>query len=170
MPCQRLPDGGILCTGNKPVSVEYCGKTYRFEWTAASGWCPVNKDGGGRLSSVPSKVWKKFEKMKEFKKQCTKAKDSDAVEYTGLSVRECTGLLKSVQEGISCNWLSDYPLVIAEGGVSSIDRAIHVMNKQEIEIKRLREENVQLQEKLVQADIDLELLSQQIADKQEMIQ
>lgn len=67
MPCQRLPDGGFLCIGNEPVSVEYRGKTYRFEWTAASGWCPVNKDSSGRSSPVPLGVWDEFEKMEEFK-------------------------------------------------------------------------------------------------------
>lgn len=68
MPCYRLPDGGFLCVGNEPVKVKYRDKTYLFEWTAASGWCPVNQDGSGRETPVPNGAWAKFEKMDEFKR------------------------------------------------------------------------------------------------------
>lgn len=61
MPCIpfRGPGGRInwLCVGNEPVALEHNGRTYRFEFTAASGWCPVNRDGSIRLSPVPQAVW-----------------------------------------------------------------------------------------------------------------
>jgi len=56
MPCIPIRDG-FLCVGNDPVSVEYPGRTYRFEWTAAAGWMPVNLDGSQRLSPVPKGAW-----------------------------------------------------------------------------------------------------------------
>jgi len=51
----------FLCIGNAPVAIMYQGQTYRFEWTASSGWIPVNKDGSERLSPVPTGAWKKIE-------------------------------------------------------------------------------------------------------------
>ena len=59
MPCASIKDG-ILCTGNKPLSIRYKKVIYSFEWTAASGWCPVNLDGSGRLTSVPNAAWDQF--------------------------------------------------------------------------------------------------------------
>lgn len=59
MPCTPIKDG-ILCTGNRPLSIRYKKKRYSFEWTAASGWCPVNPDGSGRVSPVPKAAWDKF--------------------------------------------------------------------------------------------------------------
>lgn len=59
MPCIPLPNG-FLCVGNEPLSIEYRGKVYLFEWTAASGWCPVNLDGSGRLTRVPNGAWDVF--------------------------------------------------------------------------------------------------------------
>lgn len=59
MPCTPIKDG-ILCTGNKPLSITFKGNLFSFEWTAASGWCPVNPDGSGRLSPVPNGAWDKF--------------------------------------------------------------------------------------------------------------
>ena len=58
MPCIRISNG-FLCLANEPVTV---GK-YQFEWTASSGWVPVNKDGSGRLSPVPDRVWAEVEKL-----------------------------------------------------------------------------------------------------------
>ena len=59
MPCTPIKDG-ILCTGNRPLSITFRKKLYSFEWTAASGWCPVNQDGSGRLQPVPNGAWDKF--------------------------------------------------------------------------------------------------------------
>lgn len=59
MPCTPIKDG-ILCTGNKPLTIKFKGKLFSFEWTAASGWCPVNQDGSGRLQPVPNGAWDKF--------------------------------------------------------------------------------------------------------------
>ncbi|KKM88750.1 hypothetical protein LCGC14_1255580 [marine sediment metagenome] len=59
MPCTPIKDG-ILCTGNRPFSIKHKGKIFSFEWTAASGWCPVNSDGSERLSPVPAGAWDKF--------------------------------------------------------------------------------------------------------------
>lgn len=59
MPCIPIKDG-ILCIGNAPLTIEYHNKIYSFEWTAASGWCPVNLDGSGRLSPVPKGAWDAF--------------------------------------------------------------------------------------------------------------
>ncbi len=59
MPCIPI-ENGILCTGNEPLSVKYKKVRYLFEWTAASGWCPVNLDGSQRLRPVPSAAWDKF--------------------------------------------------------------------------------------------------------------
>lgn len=59
MPCKPFK-GGFLCAGNKPLSITHRGRTYLFEWTVASGWCPVNADGSGRLSPVPNVVWNLF--------------------------------------------------------------------------------------------------------------
>ena len=58
MPCVRIPYG-VVCIANEPVIVG----AYRFEWTASSGWVPVNKDGSGRLSPVPAHVWEEVEKL-----------------------------------------------------------------------------------------------------------
>lgn len=74
MPCLPLsvPTGkgkrrriGFVCIGNEPVEVEFAGRKYRFEWTAASGWVPVNLDGSGRLSGVPSGAWRAIERVKQ---------------------------------------------------------------------------------------------------------
>ena len=59
MPCTSIK-GGILCTGNIPLSIKFRGKLFSFEWTAASGWCPVNLDGSERLQPVPRGAWDKF--------------------------------------------------------------------------------------------------------------
>ncbi len=59
MSCIPIEDG-ILCTGNKPLSIRYKGDIYSFEWTAASGWSPVNLDGSERLSHVLIGAWNKF--------------------------------------------------------------------------------------------------------------
>lgn len=48
---------GFLCVGNEPVVIYYRNTTYRFEWTASSGWIPVNRDGSERLSPVPVGAW-----------------------------------------------------------------------------------------------------------------
>lgn len=64
MPCIRIGKGrhrGILCFGNDPIAFRHNGQTFRFEWTEASGWCAVNKDGSGRLSPVPDVVWDRLE-------------------------------------------------------------------------------------------------------------
>ena len=67
MPCTPLMKGkkraGFLCVGNDPVEVKHGSETYRFEWTSASGWCPVNKDCSERLSPVPKAVWAKVDKL-----------------------------------------------------------------------------------------------------------
>ncbi len=60
MPCIPLKKG-VLCVGNEPVSVVYRARTYRFEWTSACGWVPVNKDGGERLTPVPVGAWEALE-------------------------------------------------------------------------------------------------------------
>jgi hypothetical protein len=60
MPCIPFREHGhtsFLCVGNDPVSVTYRGRTYRFEWTSASGWIPVNKDSSERLTPVPAGAW-----------------------------------------------------------------------------------------------------------------
>lgn len=61
MPCLPIPSGfrryGILCVGNEPVSVEFKGRTYQFEWTHWCGWAAVNRDGSERLSPVPKGAW-----------------------------------------------------------------------------------------------------------------
>ena len=59
MPCIPIEDG-ILCTANRPLSIRFKKKLYSFEWTAASGWCPVNQDGTQRLQPVPNGAWDKF--------------------------------------------------------------------------------------------------------------
>jgi hypothetical protein len=60
MPCRSLFDRGkrvgFVCMGNEPVEITHHGKRYLFEWTAASGWVAVNKDGSERLSRVPKAV------------------------------------------------------------------------------------------------------------------
>lgn len=66
MPCIKIPRGygmpyGFVCVPNDPVAVEYGGKTYRFEWTEASGWIPLNRDGSQRLTPVPRGAWKALE-------------------------------------------------------------------------------------------------------------
>ncbi len=58
---------GFLCVGNDPVAVKHRGRTYLFEWTAASGWMAVNKNGSERLSRVPNVVW---DKVSELRKRC----------------------------------------------------------------------------------------------------
>ncbi len=68
MPCipitnKRRRVVGFLCVGNEPVPVEHSGRIYLFEWTAASGYCAVNKDGSERLSRVPNVVWDKVSKL-----------------------------------------------------------------------------------------------------------
>ena len=66
MPCIPIKTGrrtGFVCLGNEPVEVHYKGCCYRFEWTAASGWVPVNRDGSRRISAVPKAAWSKVEKM-----------------------------------------------------------------------------------------------------------
>ena len=61
MPCIPIIEGrrrvGFLCVGNEPVQIKYSGKTFYFEWTAASGWLAVNRDGSERLTRVPNGVW-----------------------------------------------------------------------------------------------------------------
>ena len=59
MPCTPIKDG-ILCTGNRPLSITFRKKLYSFEWTAASGWCPVNQDSSERRQPVPNGAWDKF--------------------------------------------------------------------------------------------------------------
>ena len=64
MPCIRIGKGhdrGIVCFGNEPIAFKHNGQTFCFEWTAASGWCPMNKDGTQRLSRVPMAVWDKLD-------------------------------------------------------------------------------------------------------------
>lgn len=56
MPCIPLKNG-FVCVGNEPVAVKHNGRTYYVEWTAASGWVPVNRDGSERLSPLPKAVW-----------------------------------------------------------------------------------------------------------------
>ena len=67
MPCIPLVNHrkrviGYVCMGNEPVSVEYHGKVYRFEWTGACGWMPVNLDGSQRLTPMPKGAWEKLER------------------------------------------------------------------------------------------------------------
>lgn len=62
MPCYRIP-GGYLCVGNEPVEIKHNGRAYLFEWTSASGWVAVNKDGSERLSRVPKAVSDKVDKL-----------------------------------------------------------------------------------------------------------
>ena len=50
---------GILCVGREPVKVG----RYQFEWTAACGWMPVNKDGSERLAPVPDHIWDEVAKL-----------------------------------------------------------------------------------------------------------
>ena len=52
MPCIPIKDGTV-CVPNEPLSIVFQRRTYRFEWTAASGWCLVNADGSERLKDVP---------------------------------------------------------------------------------------------------------------------
>ncbi len=54
---------GFLCVGSEPVAVEYRRRTYLLEWTAASGYCPVNRDGTGRESPPPKAVWDLVDKL-----------------------------------------------------------------------------------------------------------
>ena len=73
-PCLPLHDGrghrvGSLCVGNEPVSVTFNGRTYRFEWTAACGWIPVNQNGSERLSGVPDGAWDALEATEEAKER-----------------------------------------------------------------------------------------------------
>ena len=72
MPClpilERMSTGklrrvGFVCVPNEPVAVEFNGRTYRFVWTAASGWIAVNLDGSGRLSRVPIGAWEAIERV-----------------------------------------------------------------------------------------------------------
>lgn len=63
MTCIRIGKRDFLCVGNEPVSVKFNGTAYLFEWTAASGWMPVNKDGSERLSPVPKGAWDEIEKI-----------------------------------------------------------------------------------------------------------
>lgn len=67
MPCLPLMQGqkhvGYVCVGNEPVSVEYRGKAYLFEWHAFCGWLACNKDGSERLSPVPKAVWEKLDEL-----------------------------------------------------------------------------------------------------------
>ena len=59
MPCTPIKDG-ILCTANRPLSIKFKGKLFSFEWTACSGWCPVNQDGTERRQPVPNGAWANF--------------------------------------------------------------------------------------------------------------
>ena len=64
MPCIPFREHGrtsFVCIGNEPVAITYRGRVYRFEWTAASGWIAVNKDGSERLSPVPAGAWTELE-------------------------------------------------------------------------------------------------------------
>ena len=71
MPCLPIIDRrksgkccvGYLCIGNEPVEIQHNGKKYLFEWTAASGWIAVNKDGSERLSRTPNTVWEMLAKV-----------------------------------------------------------------------------------------------------------
>lgn len=56
---------GFVCVGNDPVAVQHNGRTYQFEWTAASGWIAVNKDGSQRLAAVPDGAWDMLEATEE---------------------------------------------------------------------------------------------------------
>ena len=68
MPCIPIRHG-FLCVGNDPVEVEYRGKTYRFEWTGACGWMPVNKDRSQRMSPVPNGAWDKLQAQESGKEE-----------------------------------------------------------------------------------------------------
>ena len=62
MPCRPIGKPGKLiegfvCYGNEPVKINDGGHVYRFEWTASSGWMPVNEDGSQRLTRVPNGAW-----------------------------------------------------------------------------------------------------------------
>jgi len=60
MPCLPMSGGGFICTRNEPVEIKHENRTYRFEWTASSGWMPVNKNGQFRRSPIPLSVWDKL--------------------------------------------------------------------------------------------------------------
>lgn len=67
MPCREITDRrgkrtGFICFRNEPVSIKHFNRVYRFEWTASSGWVPVNKDGSGRLTLVPDVIWNELKK------------------------------------------------------------------------------------------------------------
>lgn len=72
--------------------------------------------------------------------------------------------------------LSDHPLVMAEKGFPAVERAIRVMDKQKVEIERLREGFIQVIDFLLgetkrfrgeldQMDDSLKLLKQQFIDE-----
>jgi len=65
MPCHHVDKNTFLCTGNEPVSIEYNGRTYLFEWNAGCGWLPVNQDGNQRLAPVPDGAWDALERAEE---------------------------------------------------------------------------------------------------------
>ena len=61
MPCLRIGKRGFVCLSNEPVAVKHNGRTYLFEWTAASGWIRVDRDGS--QSPVPKAVEDKLAKL-----------------------------------------------------------------------------------------------------------
>ncbi len=70
--------GGFICCGNEPVEIMHGGHVYRFEWTAASGWMPVNKDGSQRLTRVPGGAWDALERRYlEWSDEKERARNSD---------------------------------------------------------------------------------------------
>ena len=70
MPCVEIREKGnrrgFICFRNEPVRLthpsKYNRRVYYFEWTPASGWMPVNRDGSERLSPVPNGVWRALER------------------------------------------------------------------------------------------------------------
>jgi hypothetical protein len=54
---------GFACVCNDPIEIRHRGRTYRFEWTEASGWMAVNRDGSQRLSPVPLAVYRRLDKL-----------------------------------------------------------------------------------------------------------
>lgn len=128
--------GGILCTGNRPLSIKFKGKLYSFGWTAASGWCPVNPDGSGRLSPVPNGAWDKF-------------LDSSACQAHGRTKRMKEKIPMTADTAIYRVSTQMYPT------------EINVVLAREIE--RLREERIELHERIKNLEEDFEENSGQFA-------
>lgn len=91
MPCIRFRESGkknrwgFVCFGNEPVEIPFNGCVYRFEWTPASGWMPVNRDGSGRESPVPNGAWnalgRQYPKWSD-EKERARQRESEAAEPT----------------------------------------------------------------------------------------